>query len=168
MLVRNPDQWTILSVVLLRKRQDVTMRQQCLCFPILQGYGVYKFGLFTYMLQLTNIHILIFPLAFSLNLLPDFHMGCILLEYSHSMVFVLYSLLLFFDTVYMLQYIFVSLGAYLGSRTVFVLLKTFGKDLGAWLEDCYGTCLRYLIQTFRILLMIGNVSIYHFLYVALI
>ena len=73
------------------------------------------------MLLLVEIHGILFPLAFSLNPLLNFHMEYIRLVYGRNMVIVLYFEASFFGIGYTLQYTFVFLEAYWENRIVFSL-----------------------------------------------
>ena len=73
-------------------------------------------------------------------------MGYIQLVYGRNMVIVLYFSALFVGIVYMLQYIFVFLEAYLENKIVSSLSGMFDTDPDALLKDCCDTCLICLLQ----------------------
>ena len=123
MLVLNPGLLTILLVDLLSNIPNVTM------FAYF-AWGLCEQSLSSRKLLLTRIHDIVFPLAFSLDQLLNFHMEYILLEYGRNRVFVWCFEALYADIRYTLQYTFAFLEAYWGNKIAFSLLGMYGTVLG--------------------------------------
>ena len=85
MLVLSPGLWTILLVGLLSNIPYVTMRLRSFLFAYF-AWGLHGQSSSSCKLLLAKTHDIVFPLAFSLDQLLNFHTEYILLECGHNRV----------------------------------------------------------------------------------